>query len=102
MTLLSTSSIPTSNSSSSFDGYVHLTSDGWLTPVVNPHSYGLEGLQSPEGQAFVVEMYSAWRDWVEDGTKGTNAARSTRMGPGVAGAWTGVGIVSLLLGTVAI
>ncbi|KAF8808899.1 Six-hairpin glycosidase [Phlegmacium glaucopus] len=103
-TLLSTSSVPTSNSSSSFDGYNHLTSDGWLTPVVNPDSYGMEGQQSPESEAFVVEMHSAWRDWVRDGSKGTNTARSIRLGTSVVGAWIGMGVVSMLVmaGAVAI
>ena len=31
--------------------------NGWLTPVVNPNSFGQEGSKSPEGQAFVVMMY---------------------------------------------
>lgn len=60
----------------------HFTSDGWLTPVVNPHSYGQEGSKSAEGQAFVVEMQAAWRDWVADGSKGAN---------GALGRWGGVG-----------
>ncbi|PPQ86599.1 hypothetical protein CVT24_009649, partial [Panaeolus cyanescens] len=39
-----------------FGGYRHFTSEGYLTPVVNPHSYGQEGGVSAEGQAFVVQM----------------------------------------------
>ncbi|KAG5651115.1 hypothetical protein H0H81_009802 [Sphagnurus paluster] len=56
---------------------LHIDAGGWLTPVVNPHSYGQEGAQSAEGQAFVVEMQAAWRDWVADGSKGANAALRT-------------------------
>ncbi|KAG6848236.1 hypothetical protein H0H93_002035 [Arthromyces matolae] len=62
----------TNTSSSSL--YEHFDENGWLTPVVNPNSYGLEGTQSPEGQAFVIDMQSAWRDWVAAGSKGANGA----------------------------
>ena len=55
----------------------HFTSEGWLTPVVNPESFGNEGSMSPEGQAFVVMMYSAWRDWVDAGAVGANAGHRT-------------------------
>ncbi|KAK7050887.1 hypothetical protein VNI00_004999 [Paramarasmius palmivorus] len=51
----------------------HFTQDGWLTPVVNPHSFGKEGADSPEGQAFVLEMDAAWKAWVADGSKGANS-----------------------------
>ncbi|KAK7696444.1 hypothetical protein QCA50_001101 [Cerrena zonata] len=63
-----------STNSSSNSSLEHFTSDMWLTPVVNPHSFGEEGSKSPEGQAFVVEMYAAWRDWVENGSTGANGA----------------------------
>jgi len=60
---------------------LHFTSDGWLTPVVDPYSYGAQGSNSPEGQAFTLEMQAAWRDWVADGAKGANSARE--VGPHV-------------------
>jgi hypothetical protein len=60
--------VGTSNSS-------RLTPQGWLTPVVNPHSFGEQGSESAEAQAFVLQMHAAWEDWVMDGEKGTNAAR---------------------------
>ncbi|KAG6872500.1 hypothetical protein C0995_009256 [Termitomyces sp. Mi166 len=66
-------SAPNTNSSSNAT-LEHFDLNGWLTPVVNPDSYGKQGSQSPEGQAFVVEMQSAWRDWVADGSKGANGA----------------------------
>ncbi|KAG5733865.1 hypothetical protein E4T56_gene9199, partial [Termitomyces sp. T112] len=66
-------SAPNTNSSSN-STLEHFNVDGWLTPVVNPNSYGEQGSESPEGQAFVVEMQSAWRDWVADGSKGANGA----------------------------
>lgn len=60
------------SSSNSSTTLKHFTSDGFLTPVVDPDSYGMEGNQSAEGQAFVVEMQSAWRDWVAAGSKGAD------------------------------
>lgn len=64
-----------------------------MTPVVNPYSYGVQGQMSPESQAFMVEMYSAWRDWVSDGSQGQNAAGSIRLGNRLM--WT-VGAVGML------
>ncbi|KAH7922253.1 hypothetical protein BV22DRAFT_1094989 [Leucogyrophana mollusca] len=69
----STSSSPPSSTSST-PNMLHFTSEGWLTPVVDPYSYGSEGQNSPEGQAFVLEMQAAWRDWVADGAKGANGS----------------------------
>jgi hypothetical protein len=57
---------------SNFTGYAHFTEDGWLQPVVNPHSYSVEGSESAEGQAFVVMLYAARRDW-ENGASGAKA-----------------------------
>lgn len=47
--------------------YNHVSaSTGVLSPVVDPLSYGQQGrTTSPEGQAFVLLMESAWRDWKE-------------------------------------
>ena len=97
----STSTAPApSSTSSSTTGLAHFTADGWLTPVVNPYSFGREGSRSPEGQAFVVEMYAAWRDWVEAGAPGANAAVGVRVGGG-GGAGVGVGVgVAVVLGWV--
>ncbi|THH15899.1 hypothetical protein EW146_g4644 [Bondarzewia mesenterica] len=53
---------------------LHFSSDGWLTPVVNPNSYGSEGSNSPESEAFVLQLHAAWRDWAADGAQGANAA----------------------------
>lgn len=55
-----------------YDGS-HITSDGWLTPVVNPHSFGSEGSNSAEGQAFVLMMDAAHKDWVDAGSPGNGA-----------------------------
>jgi hypothetical protein len=94
-TLISSSTNSTlSDSSSSFDGYNHLTSDGWLTPVVDPDLYGQQGQNSPESEAFMVEMQSAWRDWVRAGSKG--AACSIRLGPEVLWVWAGVNVLVMV------
>ncbi|KDQ58245.1 hypothetical protein JAAARDRAFT_155953 [Jaapia argillacea MUCL 33604] len=50
----------------------HFTQDMWLTPVVDPYNVGQQGTQSPESLAFVIEMQSAWRDWIQSGSKGAN------------------------------
>ncbi|KAJ6596905.1 Six-hairpin glycosidase-like protein [Mycena vulgaris] len=55
----------------------HFTSDGWLTPVVNPHQFGVEGQKSPEGQAFVLALQASYSEWVAGGSVGANAARRT-------------------------
>ncbi|KAI0822092.1 Six-hairpin glycosidase-like protein [Trametes gibbosa] len=88
---------PSASATTSADTLAHFTSDMWLTPVVNPNQFGIEGSRSPEGQAFVVEMYAAWRDWTAVGSPGANAARSLRkasMLP-VAGVWVGAGALLL-------
>ncbi|KAJ6630814.1 Six-hairpin glycosidase-like protein [Mycena sp. CBHHK59/15] len=56
---------------------VHFTNDGWLTPVVNPNQYGVEGSNSPEGEAFVLKFQAAYSEWVAGGSVGANAARRT-------------------------
>ena len=94
----STAPAPSSTSSSGTTDLAHFTADGWLTPVVNPYSFGREGSRSPEGQAFVVEMYAAWRDWVEAGAPGANAAVGVRVGRD-GGAGVGV-LVAVVLGWV--
>lgn len=55
---------------SSNGGYVHFDGDGWLTPVVNPYAYHEQGEKSPEGQAFVLQLHAAYRDYAEAGQKG--------------------------------
>ncbi|KAF7363457.1 hypothetical protein MSAN_01001500 [Mycena sanguinolenta] len=69
-------SSPTATASS-MPNMVHFTNDGWLTPVVNPHSFGVEGSDSPEGEAFVLELQAAYDEWVAVGSPGANAARRT-------------------------
>ncbi|KAF8885564.1 Six-hairpin glycosidase-like protein [Gymnopilus junonius] len=101
-TLFSTNSTSdiTSNSSSSLQGYQHLTPEGWLTPVVNPHSYGLKGNISAEGQAFVIQLHAAYREWVQAGSKGASAALSVRTAGQMLKVMFAVGTVLGLVGVV--
>lgn len=41
-----------------------IDADGWLTQVVDPYSFSGQGTNSPEGQAFVLLMEAAHRDWL--------------------------------------
>ncbi|KAJ7804554.1 hypothetical protein B0H14DRAFT_1615308 [Mycena olivaceomarginata] len=63
---------------------VHFTDDGWLTPVVNPHQFGIEGNNSAEGEAFVLELQAAYNEWVASTSRGpqvsANSARRTVAG----------------------
>lgn len=77
LTLFGSTSEPTSNATETFNGYQHLTSDGWLTPVVNPHSYGLEGNESAEAQAFVIQLHAAHRDWLIANPVNTVSAKNS-------------------------
>ncbi|KAF7304894.1 hypothetical protein MKEN_01203700 [Mycena kentingensis (nom. inval.)] len=69
----------------------HFTSDGWLTPVVDPHQVGVEGKESAEGNAFVLELQAAYREWVAAGSPGINAASR-------AAATSSITALALLLG----
>lgn len=69
----STSTAPTPSTTPDSPGHLHhFTANGWLTPVVNPYQYSEQGTSSPEGEAFVLEMTAAWRDWVAAGSPGAN------------------------------
>jgi hypothetical protein len=52
------------------NGTDHITSAGWVTPVVDPEQFGIQGNQSAEAQAFVLDMQAAWQDWLNAGSKG--------------------------------
>ncbi|KAH9828825.1 Six-hairpin glycosidase-like protein [Rhodofomes roseus] len=78
-TATSSYSLPTPSAAVGAD-LSHFSPQMWLTPVVDPYNWAAQGGSSPEGQAFVVEMYAAYRDWVEVGAPGINAA--VRLGPG--------------------
>ncbi|QRV93574.1 glycoside hydrolase family 88 protein [Ceratobasidium sp. AG-Ba] len=50
----------------------HIDSEGWLTPVVDPHSFHKLGKESAEGQAFVIMMYAARNDYLSKKGSGLN------------------------------
>ncbi|EMD35968.1 hypothetical protein CERSUDRAFT_115919 [Gelatoporia subvermispora B] len=79
----SVSHSPSSSSSaapSATQSLAHFDGAMWLTPVPNPDAWSEAGQHSPEGQAFVLEMYAAWRDWVAAGAPGANTAFALRAG----------------------
>jgi len=64
-------------SNGTFESMVHFDVDGWLSPVVNPLSFGESGSKSPEAQAFVLMMQAGYQDWAQAGYDGASAgARS--------------------------
>lgn len=94
----STASAPSASSTATgTPGLLHFTSDGWLTPVVDPYNYAYQGQQSPESEAFVIAMQAAWRDWVADGAPGANGAVSPLGRVGWAWIVIHVVVVTLLL-----
>ncbi|KZT00103.1 uncharacterized protein LAESUDRAFT_804225 [Laetiporus sulphureus 93-53] len=54
-------------------GQLHFSPEMWLAPVVDPYDWSVQGGSSPEGQAFVVKVYAAWRDWVDAGAPDDDA-----------------------------
>ncbi|KAH8814593.1 Six-hairpin glycosidase-like protein [Flagelloscypha sp. PMI_526] len=56
------------NDDGSDQQWKHFDNDGYLTPVVNPRAYGEQGEKSPEGQAFVLGMQAAYKEWVRRGS----------------------------------
>lgn len=56
---------------------VHFDADGWLTPVVDPSSFGQSGSKSPEAQAFVLMMQASYLDWARAGYNGVNSGART-------------------------
>ncbi|KAH9955491.1 Six-hairpin glycosidase-like protein [Russula dissimulans] len=92
---------PSASTSPAFADMLHFTSDGWLTPVVDPLDVGSEGTQSPEGEAFTLMLQAAWRDWSAAGSPGASSAApagpTAGWGIGWGGAgvpvWAGVGLV---------
>src|SRR6267154_1755838 len=70
------SSSSSASSSSAFAYTPYFTTAGWLSPVVDHLSVVSEGSQSPEGQAFVLMLHAAWRDW------NAASARSNSATPG--------------------
>ncbi|KAG8937365.1 hypothetical protein FRC00_006483 [Tulasnella sp. 408] len=57
------------------NGTTYFDQEGWLHPVVNPNSFHEIGAESPEGQAFVLQMDNNWREWVNQGSKSAALGR---------------------------
>ena len=69
--LLAQNQNSSSNTSSLFPSYAHFTTAGVLFPVVDPYSVsGLAPTVSPEGQAFLIQMHQAWKDWKKESKSG--------------------------------
>lgn len=49
------------------NGATHFDSQGWLQPVVNPNSFHEAGSNSPEGQAFALQLNTNWQAWKNAG-----------------------------------
>jgi hypothetical protein len=112
----SSSSSNSSNSSSAsapsaFAHTPYFTTAGWLSPVVDPLNVGSEGSQSPEGQAFVLMLHAAWRDWnaVSNGPRTNSATPGASIPfPALVGIWNyrwdgvcGAGLVLVVFAVVA-
>jgi hypothetical protein len=67
-----------------------------VAQVVDPYDFSQQGTFSPEGEAFILEMEAAYRDWVSGGKKGSGAGP----GPAVNVGLLAVGVVVGLLGFV--
>jgi hypothetical protein len=51
---------------------------------------------SPESEAFVLQLESAWRDWIADGARGANGANGLwdrRIWSG----WVGTGVICVVV-----
>jgi hypothetical protein len=55
----------------STNGSLSKNQDGWLAPDVDPLNVAVEGKHSPEGEAFVLMLYVAWRNWSKAGRPGS-------------------------------
>ncbi|KAJ9091754.1 hypothetical protein QFC19_008964 [Naganishia cerealis] len=71
----------------------HINSTGYLTGAVDPLSFGKQGTYSPEGQAFVLLMQAAYKDYISGGGEDKTSAATSGKGAG----WIGSVGVSLLL-----
>ncbi|KAK4700758.1 hypothetical protein P7C70_g5487, partial [Phenoliferia sp. Uapishka_3] len=104
----SSSSLPALSKVESSRGAVYSavsSSTGVLSPVVDPLKYSQEGTESPEGEAFVLLMESAWRDYYEstNGAGSTNettpaATKGAAMGGGLGSATRWSVVATILMG----
>lgn len=69
----------------------YLSADGWLKPVVDPHSFHQPGDISAEGQAFVLMLYAARNDWLTKENASKSGLGANVVGVGTSNG-TGVGL----------
>ena len=73
--------------------WVHFDDKGYLRPVVNPRSFREKGMESAEGQAFVLEMHAAWMDWTGKSKSGSETGRGIGGGTVLIVGWVTVVVV---------
>jgi rhamnogalacturonyl hydrolase YesR len=69
---------------------------GYVTQVTDPYTFSKQGTESPEAQSFVILAYSAYNEWVAQGSNGIekgknpigSSAASPRATAGMAGLLT--------------
>ncbi|KAJ9120031.1 hypothetical protein QFC22_002928 [Naganishia vaughanmartiniae] len=75
----------------------HINSTGYLTGAVDPLSFGKQGTYSPEGQAFVLLMQAAYKEYIASGGEDKTSAAIRLIKAGGVGGIGGVVVVSVLL-----
>ncbi|GAA5837983.1 hypothetical protein JCM11251_006816 [Rhodosporidiobolus azoricus] len=87
----------------------HISSSGVLSPVANPMEYSSQlqnvdsdggGNISPEGEAFILNMEAARRDFIQEGGKVSTDAREVEGGNGTGRTAGSVALASLALAAV--
>ncbi|GMK56851.1 hypothetical protein CspeluHIS016_0306910 [Cutaneotrichosporon spelunceum] len=69
----------------------NVNSTGYLTNVTDPYSFYKPGTYSPEGNAFVILGYAAYKDWEKMGKPGNTRGKDPLSGAARVGAsWAGV------------
>ncbi|KAJ9103744.1 hypothetical protein QFC21_002204 [Naganishia friedmannii] len=71
----------------------HINSTGYLTGAVDPLNFGKQGTYSPEGQAFVLLMQVAYKEYIASGGNDKTSAAMRLMSAGWMG---GIGVSFLL------
>jgi len=77
-----------------------VNSTGYVTQVVNPYDFGVQGPESAEAQSFIMMAYAAYDQWTEQGRPGNTEGDSPLGGDSAAmrGAGVGMGMVGLVVG----
>jgi hypothetical protein len=70
-----------------------VNSTGFVTQVVNPYDFGVQGAESAEAQSFIIMAYAAYDQWDKQGRPG-NVSDSNPLGKD-SGAGRNVGSVGM-------